>query len=144
VDGQHRWLTGPDRGECLLDGGGQFAGPGDGAGPRAGGGAGDGGLVGLWLEADAEVVVLGRHLTTPGRDRFVVGAWALPRSALAKHSAGTCHRGICSFSGSASITKIRASSAGRFVVGIQGTSLPRTSTTSAADSVGFCVGVFHW
>ncbi|MFI9386762.1 hypothetical protein [Kutzneria sp. NPDC052558] len=38
------------------------------------------------------------------------------------------------------ITKIRASPAGRFLVGIQGTSLPSTSTTSASANAGFCPG----
>ena len=40
--------------------------------------------------------------------------------------------------------KIAASAAGRLTVGIQGTSLSMTSTTSASASASFCRGSFHW
>ena len=40
--------------------------------------------------------------------------------------------------------KIAASADGRLTVGIHGTSLSMTSTTSAAASAAFCRGSFHW
>ena len=52
--------------------------------------------------------------------------------------------GIPSFSGSTSMWKIAAPAAGRLTVGIHGTSLSMTRSTSASASAWFCRGSFHW
>ena len=52
--------------------------------------------------------------------------------------------GIDCFSGSTSMWKIAASSRGRLTVGIHGTSLSMTRTTSASASASFWNGWFQW
>jgi hypothetical protein len=54
------------------------------------------------------------------------------------------HSGMSSFSGSTSMWKMAALSAGRLITGIHGTSLSITRMQSACASAAFWRGSFHW